>query len=288
MNQTPSDDDDDMERRFQRGLDDGGGPSEAVRRAILEHANQMAAEYANRRPKRQRPNPRFVRYTIFGTLAAAVFAGLLVVPLLPTPTVRERGSEPPPLSTAAPQAPINASQPVEPPHSESTGTVAVAPRFTAGALKPKSAAPAASNGSAVQAKSAISEDAVRPAAPALSESRAFAGGAAALSSASPVSGRIRASSAERVELLQRAAIAGDLAVVNSLLNGSLDVDGRDPSGRTPLMLAIQNGHAEVVEVLLAHGADVNAVDATGVRPMQMAHTEGNQNIIEALSRAGAR
>ena len=47
MNQPASGDgNDDMERRFQAGLQDDAGPSETVRRAILEHARRMAIEHA--------------------------------------------------------------------------------------------------------------------------------------------------------------------------------------------------------------------------------------------------
>jgi ankyrin repeat protein len=72
-----------------------------------------------------------------------------------------------------------------------------------------------------------------------------------------------------------------------VLSSSFDVDARDRSGRTALMLAILSGHADVVDALLAHGAAVNAADLSGVRPLQMARIKGNEAIIDSLLRAGA-
>jgi ankyrin repeat protein len=92
---------------------------------------------------------------------------------------------------------------------------------------------------------------------------------------------------ERGESLRGAAAAGDLAAVIALLGSVADVDARDRSGRTALMLAIMNGHAEVVDALLAHGAAVDAVAPGGVRPLQIARAKGNAEIIDSLLRAGA-
>ncbi len=115
MNQPPSGDgDDDMERRFQTGLQDDGAPSEAVRRAILDHASRMAVEHARSQPGGRRPAMLTARRrnTIFGALAAAVFAGLLVVPILRTPVVHRQGpvaqgpvAPPPNRETASQSAP---------------------------------------------------------------------------------------------------------------------------------------------------------------------------------------
>ena len=39
-----------------------------------------------------------------------------------------------------------------------------------------------------------------------------------------------------------------------------DVNGRSPTNRTPLMLAVQEGHPEAADWLIQHGADVNLTD----------------------------
>src|SRR5271170_7374764 len=141
MNQPPSGDgDDDMDRRFQTGLKDDGGPSEAVRRAILDHAGRMAVEHGQSRPGGRTPAMLTARRrnTIFGALAAAVFAGLLVVPILRTPVVRRQS----PVAPQSAQAPRLAER--EPNNTTYSGAGAQR-RLTADADKPKEAAgPAAS------------------------------------------------------------------------------------------------------------------------------------------------
>ena len=310
MNHSPGDGDDDMERRFQRGLAEDSGPSEAVRRAILEHASRMAVEHANRRPQVRRPAVLAARRrrTIFGTLAAAVFAGLLVVPLLRAPVVREQSpvaqspvsSPPNPAASPMPQqAPAQepARELAEVQRTETPDRAAGAPReITAHAVKPKASARPTStlSGNASQAKTAIptASDAAAapPAAPAgvqAAASDAAPATAHAPASANRSLARVATSPGDRGELLRGAAASGDLAAVHALLGSSFDVDARDRSGRTALMLAIAQGHADIVDALLAHGADANAADASGARPLQMAGAQGNKRIIDSLLRAGA-
>jgi Ankyrin repeats (3 copies) len=293
MNQPPSGDgDDDMERRFQTGLQDDGGPSEAVRSAILDHASRMAAEHAQSRPRGRRPTMLTARRrnTIFGALAAAVFAGLLVVPILRTPVVHRQ-------SQTAPQ-PAQAPRPVELERNNPTDKGAGAQRrITADAGEPKAAAAAAASSSSKYASQAKTEpQSVRGAAPS-PEAPADTRAAASDDVASSIAGlpaapsrqlaRAATSSVERGESLRGAAAAGNLTAVKAALGSSFDVDARDRSGRTALMLAILNGHADVVDALLAHGAAINAADSSGVRPLQMARTKGNEEIIDSLLRAGA-
>jgi hypothetical protein len=311
MSQAPSDDgDDDMERRFQTGLEKDGGPSDAVRRAILEHAHRMAAEHARSQPRGRRSAMLIARRrnTIFGTLAAAVFAGLLVLPILRTPFLPKQNAGDLPPTSAALSTPV----PAPAPQPEVVGRSETAERSettesAAGAQSQEPARPAANSFKyASQAKSAASATAGAAAAPpaapapppatqpaAAAGARASAADAVAEISAVPASAtrnlaRAANSPAERGESLRGAAAAGDVAAVKALLGSAPDVDARDRSGRTALMLAIVNGHAVVVDALLAHGADVNAVDVTGVRPLQMARAAGNREIVDSLLRAGAR
>jgi hypothetical protein len=314
MNQPPTDDDDDdMDRRFQTGLKEDGGPSEAVRRAILNHANRMAAEHAQSRPGGQRSAMLFVRRrnTIFGTLAAAVFAGLLVLPILRAPyNPTQNAADLPPASEALrtpAQAP--APQPQAIGRSEKSENAGGAqPKIAASAAEPKEPTRQAAKpfNYASQAKNIASTTvgaaAAPPAGPGAQPSatppqaqgaRASAADAVAPITAAPASAsrnlaRATISPIERGESLRGAAAAGDVAAVNALLSSSSDVDARDRSGRTALMLAILNGHAEMVDALLAHGADVNTVDATGTRPLQMARAAKNREIIDTLVRAGAQ
>jgi Ankyrin repeats (3 copies) len=315
MNQPPSGDgDDDMERRFQTGLQDDSGPSEAVRRAILDHASRMAVEHAQSRPGGRRPAMPTARRrnTIFGALAAAVFAGLLVVPILRAPVVHRQSpvAAPPNRESAAQPAPAPQPQPAQAPQPQPAQAPRLAElqrnnttysgagaqrRITADPDKPKEAAGPASSSSGYssQAKSepqAVLGAAPSPAAPA--DARGSASDVASAIAAAPAPpsrqlARATTSAVERGESLRGAAAAGNLPAVNAVLSSSFDVDARDRSGRTALMLAILNGHADVVDALLAHGAGVNAVDPSGVRPLQMARAKGNEEIIDSLLRAGA-
>jgi len=202
-----------------------------------------------------------------GALAAAVFAGLLVVPLLRAPSVREHSQvEPPPNPVASAVPAPAAAQLGEGEHQKATGSAGSAPR---------KAAPPASIASdyASTAKTAVPAASDAAAAPPASPNRS--------------SGRVATPSGDRGALLRGAAVSGDLAAVQALLRFAPEADARDGSGRTALMLAILNGHADVVEALLAHGADVNAADAAGVRALQMARAEGNESIVDSLLRAGA-
>jgi len=58
--------------------------------------------------------------------------------------------------------------------------------------------------------------------------------------------------------IHEAAVAGDVELVEMLIENGADVDARDVHGYTPLILAIQAGHTDIAKVLVTHGADVNA------------------------------
>jgi ankyrin repeat protein len=64
-----------------------------------------------------------------------------------------------------------------------------------------------------------------------------------------------------VELLMDAARAGRNDVIPALLQAGASIDGRDPKGFTPLILASYNGHHSTTAMMIARGADVNCADA---------------------------
>jgi ankyrin repeat protein len=88
--------------------------------------------------------------------------------------------------------------------------------------------------------------------------------------------------------LRRAADSGDMQKLRVLLDQQVDIEARDASGRTALMLATLRGRAAAVDALLASGADPNAADASGTTPLQAAVANDQQAIAAALRRAGAR
>jgi Ankyrin repeats (3 copies) len=315
MNEVPPgrdepDDADDLYRRAS-ALDESR-PSELVRRRVLDHAAQLAAERAaknappriasargaNRTWRRRRP-------AIFGTLAAAALAGLLITPRFFTPSVppgalsSARPSAPPPQG-APPSAPPMAALPTisaAPPATDTRNQEAPAPA-AAEQRANRIAGPAAEfaakdspakmqNMAAARSKTAasagIQADARRDqdvASTATSQAGALAQPMAPLAAV----GRSSDPAAE----LRRAAEIGDLSEMQTLLDKQPLIEARDENGRTALMLAALHGQSQAVDVLLAHGADPNAADGHGTTPLQAAVAGNQQAIAAALRRAGAR
>jgi len=340
MNEIPPNQSDEVDDLYRReSALDPSRPSESVRRAVLEHATQLAAERSAKSGPSQigagRPaaNPRWWRPTAFGTLAAAALAGLLIIPrflapdappvgALPTAPVRPNAT-----GTAASQAQISE----QPPDAMAEVRPQSPPPAEESALKPRvssrNGATVADSAGELDAKNAPAKvqsmlNARSTAAGRSSETdarRAQTGGAAGISasprqsnaptaqstgpppqsaaptvqSAAPRSqsaaskappARLADSAAE----VRRAAEIGAVPELQTLLGQQGDIDARDESGRTALMLATLSGQARAVDVLLAHGADPNAADAQGITPLQAAIAGDRPAIAEALRRAGAR
>jgi hypothetical protein len=107
---------DDVDERYRSASSrEVGRPSESVRRAVLQHATDLAAERASAtRPvdidfKQRAANRAWRRPAAYGGLAAAVLAGLLIAPRFLTPSsptqeiakVGPPASAPPPAAAAA-------------------------------------------------------------------------------------------------------------------------------------------------------------------------------------------
>ena len=58
-------------------------------------------------------------------------------------------------------------------------------------------------------------------------------------------------------------------------------------GRTALMVAAVEGHAEVAQLLVEAGADVNILDLEGSSALSLARSYGNLDIAADLVEAGA-
>ena len=94
MNELPPtpEDSDDVDALYRRAsARDAGRPSESVRRAILDHAAQLAVsraaakDSALRRTGLRAKRQSWWRPAALGTLAAAALAGFLVIPQFLTP-----------------------------------------------------------------------------------------------------------------------------------------------------------------------------------------------------------
>ncbi len=92
--------------------------------------------------------------------------------------------------------------------------------------------------------------------------------------------------------LSNAIMAGNAALVTSLLQNGADGNAPDATGTTHLMIAAGSGNLEVVMALLAAGVDVNAVDERGWGALTMAVynaelDRGFPDVVQALIDAGA-
>lgn len=330
MNNVPPDRErpDDADELYRRAsARDTSQPSEAVRRAVVAHATQLAAQRA---PTASRPRvarlPSLVAYAwrrpaVFGSIAAAVVAGLVIGPLwrelqphtapaaltandLPVASVppeepQARLEVPPPSPAAAPApAPQDLAS-----ERASVAQAQAAPRVSqtrvAGNPAPVNAAPKELADRAFQAAKA---------APSARESEASRGDVLDSTQAPPPSAasgavqevtitaapRTSAAAAlvqtavDPAQAFRQAAERGDLTALEALREKQTNIDARDAEGRSALMLAIEHGQSNAVSALLADGADPNAADARGTTPLQAATAGGQSAIIATLRRYGAR
>lgn len=333
MNEVPPSQDqpdvDDDHYRRASALDPSR-PSERVRRAVLDHAARLAADRLSENgPTRiGSVNRTWRRPALFGTLAAAALAGLLIAPhYLPpsAPSVTTLSTNPISRPTAdvipAPRAPAMEQSPDA--NADEAATSAspvevqnmVEPRASAGNVAPMAdpaaemaaksapakvqnmADPRAPSGNAAPMADSAAEIPTNSA-QAKPQSMANAGNAqsatsalAAMSAAPAAASGPEAPAARMTEAtaaLRRAAEIGDVPELQALLDKQPIIEGRDASGRTALMLATMHGQSGAVDVLLASGADPNAADAHGVTPLRAAVAGDQPAIAAALRRAGAR
>jgi len=310
LNELPpsEDESEDVDDRYRRAAAlDPSRPSESVRRAVLERAARLAEERAatvparigSTRPARHRP---WWRPAAFGTLAAAVLAGVLIAPQFLTPHAPPRSASAPaqvsqPKAAATPAAPAEIKE-------QSPGSAADE--------RPLSPAPAPSPASSeAQGNAAPTSDSAAEIAakntPAKAEGVAKARSGAAASSDSETDARRAQTTTSTVSAmpappqatapvvpaqtaaeLRRAAEIGDVTKLQSLLGNQPVINARDENGRTALMLATLRGQAAAVDALLARGADPNVGDARGITPLQAAIAGNQPAIAAALQRAGAR
>ncbi|RFA26225.1 hypothetical protein CAI21_17235 [Alkalilimnicola ehrlichii] len=88
------------------------------------------------------------------------------------------------------------------------------------------------------------------------------------------------------DIFSGAVIAGQVEVVNVLLNSGVDPDWRDSNGATALLAAAACERLDMVELLIEAGADVNAHNNDGLDPLIQAIVLGDIDIVLALLNAG--
>jgi len=87
--------------------------------------------------------------------------------------------------------------------------------------------------------------------------------------------------------LHRSAADGDLPAIALAIEAGVDVDGRDPSGATPLLIAAKSDQVGAFSALLAAGADVDLQDDRLDNPLLYAGAEGLLDILRLANEAGA-
>ena len=89
------------------------------------------------------------------------------------------------------------------------------------------------------------------------------------------------------EMLFDAAASGRTDMIDALVQAGADVNGYDPRGFTPLILAAYNGHLDTVEALIRDKADACKPDATQGNTAQMGVAfKGYDDIAARLLKAG--
>jgi hypothetical protein len=260
---TPNEGPDEAEERYRRLSDrDPSGPSEAVRRAVLRHAAELAAQARTQgnsaTADRSAAKGRRWRVATYGGLAAAALAGLLMVPHFLVPSTPPVALQPRVASPPQPAAPAPA--PVPPPAEYEADAQPV---------------PGPARNSVVPPRASASQTQSINSPAAAASARAFS-----LPRATSI--------ADPAAALREAARRGDVSTLRRLLAEKLNIDARDASGRTALMLAVLQGQKQVVNTLLAAGADPNAADASGTTPLQAALAGAHSAIAAALEQSGAR
>lgn len=91
-----------------------------------------------------------------------------------------------------------------------------------------------------------------------------------------LSARDRNDGYESFTLLHESAMFGYTNAIKYLLNSGADIDVHDSSvsKRTPLMMAIENGHFEAVALLARHGANLALQDSKGENAIHYAARSG--------------
>ena len=82
--------------------------------------------------------------------------------------------------------------------------------------------------------------------------------------------------------LHHAVHKNQVAGVRALLAAGAEIDGTNPAGLTPLMLAAAQGEGEIVETLLAGGADPRVEQPSGENVLGYALMGGDARSVRAL------
>ena len=96
------------------------------------------------------------------------------------------------------------------------------------------------------------------------------------------------SPSDRIDLTTHFARIGDIAAVKRMLDGGVDVNGRDSLDQTPLIAAVSQNSLVAVQEVLKRGAKLDIVDKAGWSPLHFATFFSDQtDVMKLLLDAGA-
>lgn len=269
-----------LERYRQASNAESLVPRDAVRAAILEEGRRTAASLSTPAvDELLRPRSSRWKMTAFATAATVLLAALVIAPKLWQQ--EQQGTNGGSSNNTFKQAAVHQTQ-IEAP-AYSSPPVAVMPVQPAPPPQLEDIKPSVRQRD-VPAPPPIHYPEQSVEVSALNRSQSFqqSRSAAVHASASALTeGSYRASGA-----LLAAASVGDSATVRRLLDQrAASVDERDSTGRTALMLAVEQGRLEMVRLLVERGADPNAADQSGLTPLKLAQQKGLSEIASAMKPA---
>lgn len=88
---------------------------------------------------------------------------------------------------------------------------------------------------------------------------------------------------KRSSILHWSCKTGNMEMTKYILSlDRVDINGRESTGRTPLMLAAMRGHRSVMELLVCKGADVSVVDKLGNTILHCACRKGKLETVKFI------
>ena len=87
--------------------------------------------------------------------------------------------------------------------------------------------------------------------------------------------------------LSLAAINGNPAMLETLLEAGADPNATIAEGDAVILTAARTGRADAIRTLVAHGADVNVTQGAGHTPLMWAAAEGHLEAMQVLIARGA-
>jgi len=313
--QPPSDDVDSFYRRTSAL--DPGRPSERTREAVLAHARRVAAANSRTTTELKRRERRW-RPAIFGMLAAAALAGLVVLPQILTPRVAPRTTEasaqlsdaaasaaPTPQALVPPAAgltmsPLDPPPPLAPPSAKAATTKAVEE-------EPTPATPASAT--SVPPTSATRPTAKRSPTPSLARAKEYVAPTRERGAADRREAKANTASPANARAESPAGVSGGAAESDQPAQPELDSitvaaerqsrAASDAATASPMVaiataaspqalrLAAETGDLKRLQRILDQSTDVNSRDDAGRTALLLATLNGQTEAVKLLLAHGA-